>query len=97
MMQANLALAALPLTIAHLLQMLRRVNSNTTGKAPHFTAASTATSIDELLAGYRCLPGNLFVRAKQNISHHAAILEYPSGTRKRNAAVSDQRRWSAKA
>jgi fructan beta-fructosidase len=39
MTQANLALAALPLTIAHLLQMHRRVNSNTTGKAPHFTAA----------------------------------------------------------
>jgi fructan beta-fructosidase len=38
MTQANLALAALPLTIAHLLQMLRRVNSNTTGKGPHFTA-----------------------------------------------------------
>jgi fructan beta-fructosidase len=38
MTQANLALAALPLTIAHLLQMLRRVNSNTTGKALHFTA-----------------------------------------------------------
>jgi fructan beta-fructosidase len=38
MTQANLALAALPLTILHLLQMLRRVNSNTTGKAPHFTA-----------------------------------------------------------
>ena len=39
MTQANLALAALPLTIAHILQMLRRVNSNTTGKAPHFTAS----------------------------------------------------------
>jgi fructan beta-fructosidase len=38
MTQANLALAALPLTIVHLLQMLRRVNSNTTGKALHFTA-----------------------------------------------------------
>jgi fructan beta-fructosidase len=38
MTQAKLALAALPLTIAHLLQMLRRVHSNTTGKAPHFAA-----------------------------------------------------------
>jgi fructan beta-fructosidase len=39
MTQANLALAALPLTIAHILQMHRRVNSNTTGKAPHFAAS----------------------------------------------------------
>ena len=38
MTQVNLALAALLLTIAHILQMLRRVNSNTTSKAPHFTA-----------------------------------------------------------
>jgi hypothetical protein len=33
MRQPNLALAALSLTIAHLLQMLRHVYSNTNGKA----------------------------------------------------------------
>ena len=39
MMQANLALAALPFMVVHLLHMLRRVNSHTAGNSLHLAGA----------------------------------------------------------